>query len=708
MSTGLVTTTSAAPQGAAPALAGGRLSLAGLTPALRALGAPLLIVVILAMMLVPLPAFVLDLLFSFNIATSLVVLMVAAYTRRTLDFSSFPGVLLVTTLLRLSLNVASTRAVLLYGHTGTGAAGQVIESFAHVLIGGSFAVGIVVFAILTIINFVVITKGAGRIAEVSARFALDAMPGKQMAIDADMAAGSIDEKEARRRRLEVTQEAEFYGSMDGASKFVRGDAIAGIMILFINIIGGLAIGMLQHGLALETAINNYVLLAIGDGLVAQVPALVISVAAGLIVSRVGEEDIGRQIAGQLFSIPKALALTAGVLGLLGVIPGMPHIPFLILAATCGWGAWVLAKIAARPAPPPEPAVRAANPDGEASWEDVTPVDPLGLEVGFRLIALVDKNQGGDLLSRIKGVRRKFALDVGFLPPAVHIRDNLELHPAHYRILLRGVVAGEGQAFSGMYLAINPGHIKVPLAGTQTTDPAFGLQATWIEARTREQAQAAGYTVVDAATVIATHLNHVMQSQAAALLGRGEVQDLLDHTRKYAPALVDETVPKIVPLPVLQKVLRNLLDESVHIRDLRGILEMLAEHGGTVTDPAALTRELRIGLSAAIVQDLFGPVRELSVMAIEPGLEQVLVQALSPQSQAPLDPGISELVVGQAVDAARLQEEAGLPACLLVPDLIRAPMARLLKRRAPRLRVLAHSEIPRTHSIQVNRVIGASS
>ncbi|MBC7602451.1 MAG: flagellar biosynthesis protein FlhA, partial [Ramlibacter sp.] len=623
--------------------------MASIVPAMRALGAPVLIVMVLAMMLVPLPTFALDLLFTFNIALSLVVLMVASYTKRTLDFASFPSVLLVTTLLRLALNVASTRAVLLNGHTGTGAAGQVIESFAHVLIGGSFAVGIVVFAILTIINFVVITKGAGRIAEVSARFALDAMPGKQMAIDADLAAGSIDEKQARTRRKEVTQEAEFYGSMDGASKFVRGDAIAGIMILFINMIGGLAIGALQHGLSLETAINNYVLLAIGDGLVAQVPALVISVAAGLIVSRVGDEDIGKQIAGQLFSIPRALGLTSGVLTLLGVIPGMPHIPFLVLGALCGWAAWMLARIAARPAPAEAELPKAAS-NGEASWDDVTPVDVLGLEVGYRLIALVDKNQDGDLLSRIKGVRRKFAGEVGFLPPAVHIRDNLELHPSAYRILLKGVVVGEGQAFAGMYMAINPGHIKVPLAGTATTDPAFGLQATWIEARTREQAQAAGYTVVDAATVLATHLNHVMQSRAATLLGRAEVQDLLDHTRKYAPALVEDTVPKHVPFNTLQKVLRNLLDETIHIRDLRGILELVAEYQA-VQDPEELTRLVRVGLAPAIIQYLYGPVQELGVMAIEPQLEQVLLSALPPQSAAPLDPGMGDLLCEQAAQAA---------------------------------------------------------
>ena len=677
-------------------------------PGARALGAPLLIVLILAMMLAPLPAFLLDLLFTFNIALSLVVLMVASYNRRPLDFASFPSVLLVTTLLRLALNVASTRAVLLYGHTGTGAAGQVIESFAHFLIGGSFAVGLVVFAILTIINFVVVTKGAGRIAEVSARFALDAMPGKQMAIDADLASGSIDEKEARRRRNEVTQEAEFYGSMDGASKFVRGDAVAGILILFINIIGGLAIGMFQHGLPLATAANNYVLLAIGDGLVAQVPALVISVAAGLVVSRVGEEDIGQQIATQLFSIPRALGLTGAVIGALGLIPGMPHLPFLLLAGVCGWSAWTLARMAARAKEAPPPAPAAANPQAEASWDDVTPVDPLGLEVGYRLIALVDKTQGGDLLGRIKSVRRKFAGEVGFLPPAVHIRDNLELHPSQYRILLKGVIVGEGQAFGGMFLAINPGHIKIALPGTATTDPAFGLPATWVESKHREQAQASGFTVVDASTVVATHLNHVMQTHAAALLGRGEVQELLEHVRRHAPGLADEVVPKLVPLPVLQKVLRNLLDESVHIRDLRGILELLAEHSAATADAGELTREVRIGLSGAIVQHLYGAARELGVMAVEPGLEQVLMNALAPEAQAPLDPSMGELLATQAADAARAQEEAGLPACLLVPDRIRVPMARLLRRKAPRLHVLGHSEIPRTHTIHIHRVIGVSA
>jgi flagellar biosynthesis protein FlhA len=448
-----------------------------------------------------------------------------------------------------------------------------------------------------------------------------------------------------------------------------------------------------------------VILDIGEVIVELVPALVISFAAGLIVSRVGEEDIGRQIAGQLFTMPRALGLTAGVLGVLGLIPGMPHLPFLLLAAACGWGAWALARVAARPVAKAPVEAPAAN--GEASWDDVTPVDVLGLEVGYRLIALVDRERGGDLLGRVKGVRKKFAGEVGFLPPPVHIRDNLELHPSAYRILLKGVVVGEGQAFAGLHMAINPGHIKVPLVGTATTDPAFGLAATWIEARSRDQAQAAGYTVVDASTVLATHLNHVMQSHAADLLGRAEVQDLLDHTRKYAPALVEDTVPKQVPLPVLQKVLRRLLEETIHIRDLRGILDVLAEHPG-VTDAEELTRTVRIALAPAIAQHLYGPVRSLGVLAMEPGLEQLLVHALAPQSPAPLDPAMAEVLCEQTAQAAQQQEQDGLPACLLVPDSIRVPMARLLRRKAPRLHVLAHSEVPRTHSIHIQKVIGATA
>ena len=699
---------SSAVTGAATRPVGPSLRLGGRTlqlPPWQALAVPIIIVLMLAMMILPLPPLLLDLLFTFNIGIAIVVLLVSAYTIKPLEFLVFPTVLLITTLMRLSLNVASTRAVLMHGHTGTDAAGQVIESFASFLIGGNFAVGIIVFAILTVINFVVVTKGAGRIAEVSARFALDAMPGKQMAIDADLNAGVIDQHEAKSRRSEVAQEADFYGSMDGASKFVRGDAIAGIMILFINVIGGLSIGVVQHDLTVSQAANNYILLAIGDALVAQIPALVISVAAGLIVSRVGsEDDMGGQLVKQLFSVPRALGLTAAVLALFGVVPGMPHLVFFALAGTSGYIAWWLSereRIAATK--PAEPAREPAS--GEATWEDVTPVDPLGLEVGYRLITLVDKDQGADLLSRIKGVRKKFAAEVGFLPPAVHIRDNLELRPSAYRVTLKGVVVGEGDAFPGMLLAINPGHVTHVLPGSRTTDPAFGLPATWIDERQRETAQAAGFTVVDAATVVATHLHHLMQMHAGRLMGRSEAQQLLDHLGTYAPKLAEDVVPKLVPLAVFQKVLQNLLDEAVHVRDLRGILEVLAEHGARLQDPAELTREVRTALAPSIVQQIFGAVRELSVIAMEPSLENLLSQALAPGSTAALEPGVADFLMAAAADATKAQEDAGVAACLLVPDRIRAPLARLLKRSAPRLRVLGHSEIPETQSIRIGRIIG---
>jgi flagellar biosynthesis protein FlhA len=679
-------------------------------PAGQALAAPALIVVLLAMLVLPLPPFLLDVFFTFNIAVALIVLLVSAYTIKPLDFAVFPTILLITTMLRLGLNVASTRAVLMHGHTGPDAAGKVIESFATFLIGGNFAVGLIVFAILTVINFIVVTKGAGRIAEVSARFALDAMPGKQMAIDADLNAGLIDEREARRRRLEVSQEADFFGSMDGASKFVRGDAIASMLILVINIVGGLAIGLTQHNLSLERAAENYVLLAIGDALVAQIPGLIISLAAGLIVSRVGhEDDVGGQVSKQLFSMPRALGLTAGVLGLLGVIPGMPHVAFLLLAGGCGWAAWWLstrqaaeaALAAAPPAPPPAPST-------EASWEDVVPVDVLGLEVGYRLIGMLERNQGHDLLTRIKGVRKKFANEVGFLPPAIHIKDNLELRPNAYRVTLKGAVIGEGEAYPERSLAINPGHAMLQLSGTATQDPAFGLPAVWIDAAQRDDAQVAGYTVVDASTVIATHLNHLMGVHASKLLGRGEVQQLLEHLGKYAGKLAEEVVPKQLSLAAMQKVLQNLLDESVHIRDLRTIVESLAENATRTQDPADLTREVRVSLAPAIVDQIYGTVRELEVIAFDPNLENLLAQALAPGSAGALEPGVADLVVKATGEAAGRQEESGVPACLLVPDRIRVPVARLLKKAAPRLRVLGHAEIPDTHSIRIGRIIGEAT
>ncbi|MFN4003836.1 MAG: flagellar biosynthesis protein FlhA [Hylemonella sp.] len=669
----------------------------------KGLGAPLLVVTVLAMMVLPLPPWLLDILFTVNIAAALMVMMVAAHMLKPLDFAAFPAVLLITTLMRLSLNVASTRVVLLQGHTGPGAAGNVIEAFGHFLIGGNFAVGLIVFAILVVINFIVITKGAERIAEVSARFALDAMPGKQMAVDADLSAGLIDEKEAKRRREEIGQEADFFGSMDGASKFVRGDAIAGILILFINIIGGFAVGMAQHGLSAGQAADSYILLAVGDALVAQIPGLLISVAAAMVVSRVGkDQDLQRQIVSQMLVSPRALGITSGVLGLLGLIPGMPNLVFLSMSALLGYAAWVLSRKpaeAAEAAPPPP-----APSDGEASWDDLQPVDQLGLELGYRLIALVDKNRSGDLLTRIKGVRRKFAQEVGFLPPPVHVRDNLELKPSGYRITLRGVVVGEGEAFPGMYLAINPGGITTPLIGTATTDPAFGLPAHWIDERQKEAAQMAGYTVVDSETVMATHLSHLMQVHAAKLLSRTETQQLVEHVAKQAPKLIEEVVPKLVPIAVFQRVLQLLLEESVHIRDMRTIIETLAEHAPTISDPVELAKRVRVALSPAIVQQIYGPTRELNVIAIDPPLERLLVQALANPNGPALDPGVADMLTRSAAEVAMKQEEVGVPACLLVPDAIRNAVARLVRRAAPRLQVLAHSEIPETHSIRIGPIL----
>jgi flagellar biosynthesis protein FlhA len=691
----------------------------GMTPggqgdAVKALVLPGFVVLMLAMMVLPLPPFVLDLLFTLNIAMALMVMMISAQMVKPLDFAALPTVLLVTTLMRLSLNVASTRVVLMDGHTGPGAAGAVIEAFGHFLIGGNFAVGLIVFAILVVINFVVVTKGAERIAEVGARFALDAMPGKQMAIDADLNAGLIDEKEARRRRAEVGEEADFFGSMDGASKFVRGDAMAGLLILFISVVGGFIIGVTMHGMGGGAAADSYIVLAVGDALVAQIPALLISVAAAMVVSRVGkDQDIGTQIRGQVFDSPRALAVTAGIVTGLGLIPGMPHMVFLLIGAGMGFLAWQLNQKQKKAAEAPKPGTLGADPapanaNAEASWDDLTPVDTLGLEVGYRLIALVDKARQGDLLARIKGVRKKFAQDVGFLPPPVHIRDNLvELKPSVYRVTLRGAVVGEAEAMPGMFLAINPGGATQKLPGNSTIDPAFGLPAVWIEERHREMAQMAGFTVVDCATVVATHLSHLMQVNAARLLGRVETQQLVEHVTKLAPKLIEDVVPKMVGIATLQRVLQLLLEEGVHIRDMRSIVECLAEYAATVTDPQELARRIRTHLAPAIVQQIYGPVKELDVIALDPELERLVTQALTSPHGAALDPGVADTLTRSAAETAQKQENLGHPACLLVPDLIRAPMARLLKRAAPRLKVLAHSEIPETHSIRIGSIIGAT-
>ncbi|MGO4464180.1 flagellar biosynthesis protein FlhA, partial [Pseudoduganella sp. RAF53_2] len=650
-------------------------------------------------------------------------LLTSLYTVKPLDFMAFPTVLLVSTMLRLSLNVASTRVVLTQGHTGADAAGKVIEAFGHFLIGGNYTVGIVVFVILTIINFVVVTKGAGRIAEVGARFALDAMPGKQMAIDADLNAGLIGEKEARARRSEVAQEAEFYGAMDGASKYVRGDAVAGIMVTVINVVGGLLVGLIQHDMAFADALKNYTLLAIGDGLVAQIPSLVISIAAGIVVSRVASEsDIGTQVIGQLFAKPQVLYITAGIIGGMGLIPGMPNLVFLLLAGLLGGSAYLMSKRAkervemggtpeaqaAGGAAAGGAAAAAAPEQEEASWQDVLAVDTLGLEVGYRLIPLVDKNQGGELLKRIKGIRKKFAQEVGFLPPPVHIRDNLELKPSAYRITLKGVEVGAGEAFNGQFLAINPGMASGTLPGLATTDPAFGLPAVWIDAGLRDQATGMGYTVVDAGTVVATHLNHLITTHAAELLGRAEVQSLLDHLGKESPKLVEDLVPKMLSLSALQKVLQNLLSEGVHIRDMRTIIETLAEFTPLTQDPNELTAQSRIALGRAIVQQLFPQGGELSVMTLDNRLERLLMQALSAGGGdvAGIEPGLADTIAQQAAQATAQQEALGVTPVLLVPGPLRPLLARFLRRALPQLKVLSHAEIPETKTIRVTSLVGA--
>jgi flagellar biosynthesis protein FlhA len=633
---------------------------------------------------------------------------VSMNTTHPLDFAVFPTVLLITTLLRLSLNVASTRVVLLEGHTGADAAGKVIEAFGHFLVGGNYAVGIVVFMILVVINFMVITKGAGRIAEVGARFTLDAMPGKQMAIDADLNAGLIGEDVARARRTSVAQEAEFYGAMDGASKFVRGDAVAGIIILVINLIGGFVVGVLQHNMDIANAAKNYTLLAIGDGLVAQIPALIISTAAGLIVSRVAsEQNIGQQLVKQLFNQPPVLILAAVIIAMMGLIPGMPHFAFLFLAAAMAGLAYYLINKPAEVAEvaPPDISAMPAAEASEASWEDVSQVDVLGLEVGYRMISLVDKAQDGDLLRRIKGIRKKFTQDVGFLPPPVHIRDNLELRPNAYRITLKGAEIGSGEAYPNLFLAINPGNVTGTLPGAVTRDPAFGLPAIWIEAAMRDQAQNMGYTVVDAGTVVATHISHLIQTHSAELLGRHELQQLVDHLAKTAPKLAEDLVPKLLPLAAVQKVLQNLLEEGMHIRDMRTILETLTEHAVQTQDTQQLTAQVRMALGPAIVQQLYPAAQELQVIGIDKELEYVLSQALQAGGGKAIEPGLANTLLREARSAVQTQEQLGFPTVLLVPGQIRDLMARFLKRTLPQLKVLSHDEVPGFKTVRVTAVVG---
>jgi len=677
------------------------------------IGVPVGVLAVLAMVVLPLPPFALDVLFTFNIALSIMIVVAVFYVPRPIDFGVFPTVLLLATLLRLALNVASTRVVLLHGHAGPGAAGKVIQSFGEFVIGGNFAVGVIVFVILTIINFVVVTKGSGRVSEVSARFTLDAMPGKQMAIDADLNAGLITQDEARQRRTEVRAEADFYGSMDGASKFVRGDAIAGILILFINIAGGLAIGVVGHGLALADAARTYTLLTIGDGLVAQIPALLLSTAVAIIVTRMsGRQDMGGEVTRQLFGHPRTLAVASGLLAAMGLVPGMPNLAFLTIACLCGAGAYAIRsrklrrEAAAQTAPAgTQPAAPAA--EKELSWEDVRPVDMLGLEVGYRLVPLVNKAQSGDLLAKIRGVRRKLSQELGFLVPAVHIRDNLDLAPNAYRINLGGVPFGEGVVYPDRDLAINPGRVFGPLKGIATRDPAFGMEAVWIEPGERDHAQTLGYTVVDASTVVATHLSHMIQSHAHELLGHEEVQHLLATLAKSAPKLVEDLVPRALPTAVVVKVLQLLLAERVPIRNMRSIIETLAEQAPRTQDPAQLTAAVRIALARQIVQDIAGLASELPVMTLEPDLERLLQSTLaSPQGAATaLEPGLAERLQQRLAEGAQRQELIGEPAVLLVPPPLRQTLARFIRAAVPSMHVLAWNEIPDNRKVRLVTAVG---
>lgn len=679
----------------------------------QVLAGPVLIMTILAMMILPLPTFVLDLLFTFNIVLAIMILLVAMFTQNTLEFSAFPTVLLFSTLLRLALNVASTRVILMHGHNGADAAGQVIEAFGHFLVGGNFAIGIVVFIILIIINFMVITKGAGRIAEVGARFTLDGMPGKQMAIDADLNAGLIGEEEAKRRRKEVTQEADFYGSMDGASKFVRGDAIAGLLIMAINIIGGLIIGVMQHDMTLSAAGEAYTLLTIGDGLVAQIPGLVISTAAGVVVTRVvNEQDVGEQMVGQLFTSPRVLALSAAVIGLLGLIPGMPNLVFLLFTSSLLGIAWWLRgqegkakKTGSAPSAPTRAEADVAQVN-EATWSDVQMEDVLGLEVGYRLIPMVDHEQQGQLLTRVRGIRKKFAQQMGFLPPAVHIRDNLDLPPTHYRILLKGVTIGKGEVQPDRWMAIDPGCAEGEVPGTPCKEPTFGLPALWIDEVHRELAQTLGYTVVDPCSVVATHLNHLISTHTDELFGRQEAQQLLDQLTKQSPKLIEDLIPGVISLTTLHKVLQNLLSERVPIRDMRTIIDTLAEYATPQSDADELMARVRARLSRAITQQWFPGDDDIQIIGLDMSLEQLLVQAT--QSGSAIEPGIAENLMKQTEQALQHQEALGAPPVLLVNPALRLMLSRYLRRIFPQLAVLSSQEINTQRNVRMTYLIGGKS
>ncbi|MGX5913402.1 flagellar biosynthesis protein FlhA [Aliidiomarina sp. Khilg15.8] len=680
----------------------------------KGVGTPIFVLAVLAMVILPMPAFLLDTLFSFNITLSMIVLLVAVYTKRPLDFAAFPSILLIATLLRLSLNIASTRVVLLNGHEGPDAAGNVIEAFGSVVIGGNYTVGLVVFAILIIINFVVITKGAGRISEVTARFTLDAMPGKQMAIDADLNSGLISQDEAKQRRSDVTREADFYGSMDGASKFVKGDAVAGILILLINLIGGFLIGMVQHDLSFGQAVEVYTLLTIGDGLVAQIPSLLLSVATAIVITRENaEKDMSEQVNMQLMSNPRVLTIVASILFLMGIVPGMPHVAFLSMAILVGGMAYLRMRTMKDEAKgelvEQERAVTETQSPAqkEIGWDDVHQVDTVGLEVGYRLIPMVDKTQGGELLARIKGVRKKLSQELGFLVPAVHIRDNLDLGPNHYRITLMGVTYGEAEIRPDWELAINPGQVFGEIKGEKTTDPAFGLEATWIRAEEREHAQTLGYTVVDAATVIATHLSQILTNNASHLLGHEEGQQLLDMLAKQHPKLVEGLVPDTLSLAAVVKVLQNLLDEGVPIRDFRTVAQTLVEYGGKSQDTDVLTAACRIALRRLIVQEAAGGMDELPVITLAPELEQMLHQSMQAagNESAGIEPGMAERIQQSLHEAHQHQEMQGQPSVLLTSGVLRTTLSRFVRNSIPGMHVLSYQEVPDDKQIRIVSSIG---
>ncbi len=675
------------------------------------LGTPILVLACLSMITLPMPPVLLDMLFSFNIALSMVVLLVAIYAKRPLDFGSFPTVLLLTTILRLSLNVASTRVILLHGQEGTAAAGKVIEAFGNVVMGGSYTVGIIVFSILMIINFVVVTKGAGRISEVSARFTLDAMPGKQMAIDADLNAGLINQEQAKQRRADVTREADFYGSMDGASKFVKGDAIAGLLILIINIVGGIIIGMLQHDMTFADCGRIYTLLTIGDGLVAQIPSLLLSVAAAIIVTRqnASDKEMGQQVTSELLAQPKTLFIVAGVLFVMGIVPGMPHLAFLSLAMFCAaLGYYVRYKQEkAKEVKKPMPSDIKPVEQKELSWDDVAEVDVIGLEVGYRLIPLVDKSQGGELLSRVKGVRKKLSQDLGFLIPSVHIRDNLDLGPNSYRITVMGVTFGEAEIQVDRDLAINPGQVFGEISGIKTKDPAFGLDAVWILKSDNDKALGLGYTVVDTSTVIATHLSQILSNNCASLIGQEEVQNILDLVARTQPKLVNGLVPSVISLGLLTKILQNLLNEGVPVRDMRTILETLVEYGPKSQDAEVLTAACRIGLRRLILQDIVGGDMIIPVITLAPDLEKVLHKSLETGGAegVSIEPGLAERLQKSLQEATLTQEMQGEPAILLTSGILRSTLSRFVKNTIPGLRVLSYQEIPDDKQIRIVSVIG---